>query len=68
MSDEAASEKVQEGEEEDEEEAGPSSCDGARMSRVDRLLRDSAVRVAPCVAMRAFPDCRALSPGRRHTD
>ena len=34
----------------------------------DRVFRDSAVRVAHCVAMRAFPDCRALNPGRRHTD
>ena len=57
MSDGAASEKVQEGEEEDEEEAGPNPCDVARMSRVDGVFRDSAVRVAHCVAMRAFPDC-----------
>ena len=42
VSDEAASGQVQEGEEE-EEEAGPNSCDRARRSRYDRVFRDSAL-------------------------
>ena len=41
VSDGAASEQVQKGEE--EEEAGPDSCNGARRSRFDRVFRDSAL-------------------------
>ena len=37
MSDGATSEKVQEGEEEGEEEAGPNSCDGARTVMIESL-------------------------------